>query len=151
MPIWSNHRRFLNLFAIASYIWYDSICIYSIITAPNRLFSGTKVRNVRFWVQSGLSKYFEFSSERKLLRRKNPNLVKKPKIFINYPSYRPCRLIQNGFTNDFRVKKTKVVMFGESWSKLIDGQTENGIFGQKWSFSVININPSSTSQSLNCF
>ena len=49
------------------------------------------------------------------------------------------------------IKKPKVVMFGESWSKLIDGQTENGIFGQKWSFLVININPSSTSQSLNCF
>ena len=68
-----------------------------------------------------------------------------------YPTYRPCCLIQNGFTNDFRIQKPNVMMFGESWSKLIDGQTENGIFGQKWSFLVININPSSTSQSLNCF
>jgi len=56
-------------------------------------------------------------------------------------------MIQNRFT----ILRFQMVMYGESWSKLIDGQTKNGLFWSKMVILVININPSSTSQSLNCF
>ena len=49
------------------------------------------------------------------------------------------------------ILRLQMVMYGKSWSKLIGGQAENGLFWSKMVIFVININPSSTSQSLNCF